>query len=203
MNERKDSFEYGGPSSSIMHVLGKQVDDAKKREATAKEASLVDDLTGVSNSRALGIDFPEISKHLESGEEKRGPDQVRFFFLDIDKFKTLNDKYGHLKGDEALKILAGALKSEARLTDKLFRYGGDEFIIIQMHKGETHITPEEIASNIENSLNEKLVLPVEGGDVHFSVSVGCSVYNKGEHKTLKELQDEADHAMYFKKGSKK
>ncbi|TRX56971.1 diguanylate cyclase domain-containing protein [Thalassomonas sp. M1454] len=115
------------------------------------------------------------------------------FFIDIDDFKSVNDNFGHIGGDEVLKILSHRLKSEIRATDMIARFGGDEFIIIS----------EETNAEVNYSIAERLLMtacsPMQIGNqtVSTSISIGISTPRVA---TLEDSSDliirQADQAMY-------
>lgn len=110
-------------------------------------------------------------------------------FFDLDKFKSINDTYGHAIGDEVLKNLTKRIKNNIRQHDMLFRIGGDEFVILALNiTNEQSIIP--IATNLLNITKN----PIEANDIiiPLKISIGISIYPK--HK--QELLHKADLAMY-------
>lgn len=87
--------------------------------------ALADPLTGLSNRRALDW---ELSRQIENSWGQNAP--LSLIILDVDYFKSVNDSHGHLVGDRVLKALAQRLKKHLRLQDRIFRYGGEEFVIL-------------------------------------------------------------------------
>ncbi len=87
--------------------------------------ALADPLTGLSNRRALDW---ELSRQIENSWQQKTP--LSLIILDVDYFKSVNDSHGHLVGDRVLKSLAQRLKTHLRLQDRIFRYGGEEFVIL-------------------------------------------------------------------------
>ena len=90
-----------------------------------QELTLRDELTGLLNRRGLDVMLPEQAKR-----SKRSGRPVIVVYGDIDRFKALNDTYGHERGDEVLVAVAGALQAAFRETDLIARLGGDEFCVI-------------------------------------------------------------------------
>ena len=90
-----------------------------------RSSTLRDELTGLLNRRGLDVMLPEQAKRA-----KRSGRPVIVVYGDIDRFKTLNDTYGHERGDEVLVAVAGALRASFRETDLIARLGGDEFCVI-------------------------------------------------------------------------
>ena len=97
----------------------------KKQLKYYKKLSLIDDLTGIYNRRKLQIDMGRFL-----AEKKRYKYHYTIIFFDIDNFKKLNDNYGHPYGDSILIKVSNILKSAIRRVDRIYRYGGDEFIVI-------------------------------------------------------------------------
>ncbi|MEO0685316.1 MAG: GGDEF domain-containing protein, partial [Cyanobacteria bacterium J06649_11] len=87
--------------------------------------ALSDSLTELNNRRALEWDLP---RQIQKAREKNFP--LSLIILDVDYFKKVNDNYGHLVGDRLLKLLSSRIRSNLRLQDTAFRYGGEEFVII-------------------------------------------------------------------------
>lgn len=113
--------------------------------------------------------------------------------IDIDKFKNINDTYGHLKGDEVLSILGRTIKKSVRDTDLVGRYGGEEFLVL-LNNSTTEDGLEiasKIRKNIENTHFSGIERPI-------TVSIGISSYpNHGTQKN--ELISRADQALYYAK----
>lgn len=104
---------------------GKKYQDLIDKNNTLSAIALADPLTQLNNRRAMERDLPE--RILESRAHHR---PLSLLMLDVDRFKTINDTYGHLVGDRVLQLLSYRLKHNLRSPDKLFRYGGEEFVVI-------------------------------------------------------------------------
>lgn len=145
----------------------------------------VDDVTGLFNSRRLhkDIDFA-IGKHARTGEP------FAILFIDIDHFKNVNDGHGHLVGTQLLADMAAVLKIVLRETDYLYRYGGDEFVIIV--PGADTPNAKNIGERVLNTVKEKLF-----GDKKFklSVSIGIASYPKDADSSA-AVMALADQMMY-------
>ena len=125
-------------------------------------------------------------------------DQIWFLMMDVDEFKHINDTYGHLEGDKALKEVSGALKAachESPSRPFIARYGGDEFVIVA--EG-TEQSCQSIRDNIGTML-AKLNTPAR--PYRLELSVGCAKYTSG--MTYMQLVAEADEDMYKNKVAKK
>ncbi len=127
---------------------------------------------------------------------KRNESKVAFLFIDLDKFKDINDSLGHLAGDTLLKLIASRLRSCIRETDTLSRQGGDEFLIILSNMNES-TDVLLLINKIFKSLEEPFKL---GSHTLFtSVSIGVSLY-PDDGVTFNRLYQRADIAMYQAKG---
>ena len=104
---------------------GKKYQELIDKNNTLSAIALADPLTQLNNRRAMKRDLPE--RILASRAHRR---PLSLLILDVDRFKTVNDTYGHLVGDRILQLLSYRLKHNLREPDKLFRYGGEEFVII-------------------------------------------------------------------------
>jgi len=147
-----------------------------------KEKSKLDNLTGALMKKPL-IDL------MDSFIHSREMRKFSILMFDIDKFKNLNDSYGHIVGDKCLKQLVTIALSTLRDQDAIGRYGGDEFFIV---------LPDQTASQalkIANRYREKVM---EETDPQFSISVGVATY-PWDGETHKELIKVADDGLYRSK----
>ncbi|MFZ8999946.1 MAG: GGDEF domain-containing protein [Bacteriovoracaceae bacterium] len=152
----------------------------------------VDDVTGLFNSRRLGKDVQEaISRHKETGET------FAILFVDIDHFKRVNDGHGHLIGTKLLSDMARVLKYVLRKTDYLYRYGGDEFVIIV--RGANTENAKMVGERALKTVKEKIF----GGGFEnerstkfrLSVSIGIASYPENASSS-EEVMALADQMMY-------
>ena len=156
----------------------------------ATQASLHDELTGLPN-RALFHD------RLEHGLEqaKRHSWRLAVMFIDLDKFKQINDTYGHDIGDKVLSTMAKRLKENTRSDDTVCRYGGDEFLYLLLE-----VKSEHAITTIIKKLIKAMELPLEdtGLDLVVKSSIGVSMYPKNACNK-EDLIKFADEAMYTAK----
>jgi diguanylate cyclase (GGDEF)-like protein len=158
--------------------------------ASIRKNALHDSLTGLPN-RALLMD------RLEQAIARAQRTETRFavLFLDLDRFKTINDSLGHPAGDRLLVQIANRLLECLRATDTIARLGGDEFAIVV-----TDLTSEDAAFLVAERLQESLRAPFEIGDhrVFTSASVGIATSATSEGSTLsaEDYLRDADTAMY-------
>ena len=126
-------------------------------------------------------------------QEREENGRITFIFIDLDNLKEINDRFSHQTGDEALKILAKAIKENIRLTDAAVRYGGDEFLIALPSEGID--TAKKVIRRIRNSVRR------EKFKTNISITAGITEWKVGEDivKAIKE----ADRKMYEFKRKKK
>ena len=128
-------------------------------------------------------------------QAKRNESLMAVLFIDLDRFKNINDSYGHHIGDELLKSVASRLSEELRDSDIIARNGGDEFSILIEHMLDAR-EPYVVADKIIKCLNEKFV--IKHHNVHIGASIGISMYPLDGNEAL-ELISMADTAMYESK----
>ena len=123
---------------------------------------------------------------------KRHGKKFALFFVDLDRFKQINDSFGHQFGDAVLLEIAKRIKKQIRSEDTLARFGGDEFVVIALDVADKKAA-EKIASKMLASLKEPLHL--YGQDIYTSISIGVSIY-PDDSRTEENLLKYADSAMY-------
>ena len=158
-----------------------------KKYEEVKQQTFIDDLTGLYNSRYLKFALNSaILKH----EKSFKPFSV--LFIDVDHFKRINDKHGHLVGSAFLVAIGKTIRNAVRKVDPVFRYGGDEFVVLLDERTEEGA--REIAERVRKNVQNRVFL-VEGKRIQTTVSIGFAVYpdHTNEKDTLLEL---ADKAMY-------
>ncbi len=148
-----------------------------------------DALTGLPN-RALFYDRVELL--LSVGRRYQTP--FAMMLLDLNKFKAVNDTFGHAAGDRLLRMVAERTQGALRESDTVARLGGDEFAILVHGAGKSEA--QEVADRIREALREPLKL--DQGDTLASVSIGIAIF-PGHGETYGALFEHADHAMYAEK----
>ncbi len=176
-------------------LAGSQTDvtDRKYAEQKLLHDAFYDKLTNLPN-RALFLD------HLRLAVEraKRRPDhKFAVLFLDVDRFKDVNDSYGHMVGDKLLVEFGQLLATRLRTTDTIARFGGDEFVILI-----DDITDESNATQIAEWIDSELVKPfqIKEHEIFVTVSIGIVLSEIGYERAEDILRD-ADIAMYDAKGN--
>lgn len=154
--------------------------------------TIEDPLTGLYNSRYL---FDQLEK--EMNRAKRYLHPLALMFIDIDKFKAINDTYGHMMGDKILLQIANRLKNCLRSNDTAYRFGGDEYTIILP---ETTLTEARyVAGRIINKFDHDS-LSINGKEIlKISLSIGITKYQINEG--IEQLLHRADVTMYEAKQS--
>ncbi|MEH7156047.1 sensor domain-containing protein [Neobacillus drentensis] len=169
------------------------INHRKKTEAELKYLAYHDPLTGLPNRR-------EFDKQLRKAimEAKRNEQFVGILFIDIDRFKDINDSLGHKMGDRLIKILANRLKSHLRADDVVSRRGGDEFVILLKSLPNGQVI-DEMAARISQVVAEPVTL--HDHEYRMSVSIGTSFFPDHGHDG-EVLMMRADQAMYLAKENK-
>jgi diguanylate cyclase (GGDEF)-like protein/PAS domain S-box-containing protein len=187
--QSKDLRSFSGGDLDFLHALANVLADAIERQSTEdriRHQALHDPLTGLPN-RALFLDRLE---HALSRLPRRGS-LAAILFLDLDRFKLVNDSLGHQVGDELLAAAAPRLKQAVRASDTVARFGGDEFGILLEDISDEHAAIE-MAERIAAVFTRPFVL---AGSEHFvTTSIGISLARGGE--LAAELIRDADAAMY-------
>lgn len=201
LNGVPSSFEYQhgnrhfavhvGPlrsqSGEIMGCVGAGIDitDRKKSEDQTRYQATHDALTGLANYREF-MDTLEREVH----RAERSNHSFALLLLDLDDLKGINDRYGHLAGNRALKRLSGVIKEQCRATDLAARCGGDEFavVLIDADPGMAN----RIKQRIQRALRDGRERPA------LNVSIGVGIYPE-DGRTASELLESADRLLYKRK----
>ena len=183
-------------------IQSHMVDEVKKANSnitqlssqveTLEKNSNLDSLTKVFNRRAL-------TTHLENiCSKKILKYELRILMLDIDDFKLINDTHGHIAGDKILIFIANILKKTLRDGDKIFRYGGEEFIIILNRIDNEHC--EKITHRLLQLVSQNKLI-YKGENLQVTMSIGATVYTPND--TPDTLITRADQALYKAKANGK
>lgn len=165
----------------------------KTEQDQIQEMAYYDPLTHLANRRMLDETMNKLL--LECAQKLQ---YHALIFIDLDYFKTLNDKYGHDEGDMLLVQVAARLKDSTRQSDVVVRLGGDEFVIVLTYlghqKGVAHYLTETISQKILTLLCEPYAL--SHGNHILGASIGCTLFGDDTSKNEATLLKEADQAMY-------
>jgi len=169
-------------------------DELRQKNVLLKELSGTDELTQMNNRRRFMEHFSN-----EFARAHRYKHSLSFVMLDVDYFKQINDRYGHLVGDRVLIEVAGVMKTSMRAADIIGRYGGEEFALLLPETNLQGALPyaERIRKEIE--LHN---FPLEGsGTLKLTVSGGIGAFPETAAETVDELLRKADEALYRAKGN--
>jgi diguanylate cyclase (GGDEF)-like protein/PAS domain S-box-containing protein len=163
------------------------VSDRKRMESELERLALYDALTGLPN-RAL---FADRLGHVLA---RRGREtSTAVYFLDVDRFKRINDSLGHAAGDEVLREVAKRLNGVLRPEDTVARFGGDEFTLLCESVGGV-LEAVSIADRLQRSLRDPLM--AGGAELRLSASIGVALVEPNEVGDAQHLIEDADAAMY-------
>ncbi|HVS15582.1 MAG TPA: EAL domain-containing protein [Thermoanaerobaculia bacterium] len=177
----------GEPARPDGHVvLGRDVSERRSFERRIEEMAYRDALTGLPNRRSL-LEFAERVLSMA----RRGQGEAALLFLDLQRFKEVNDALGHSVGDRLLRSVAGRLAAITRTENMLARIGGDEFAAILQSCGD------ENARGAARRMLEQLAEPFEldGASLHVAATAGIALYPV-HGVTVSDLLRHADMAMY-------
>jgi two-component system cell cycle response regulator len=172
----------------LRRQFSKQLEEMRVLQVRAEEfhrLAIVDPLTGLYNRRVA-----EERLASEASRSRRSGHPLTVVSLDLDRFKQINDTYGHLAGDQVLKEFAARLVSAIRLSDFASRMGGDEFLVV---------LPECSTSQVDVLLARLRPMEVEwaGQKIPVSFSAGWVGYERGE--TTEQFLERADRTLYADK----
>jgi diguanylate cyclase (GGDEF)-like protein len=157
------------------------------------ELTIKDDCTSLYNARHMGFILDT-----EIYRSQRYNYEFSIVFIDLDHFKQVNDTHGHLVGSRLLAEMGDALKTNCRLIDFAFRYGGDEFVILLPQTSKDNAM--NVARRLHRLLRETVWLQKEGLNIRITPSVGLAAY-PADSKTKEGLLHLADEAMYLVKNT--
>ncbi len=151
-----------------------------------RRQAMIDSLTGLANRAGL-------QRRMEEEHERwqRYGGRLLLVVLDVDHFKSINDRFGHLAGDKVLRLIAQQLSRRLRKTDFIGRFGGEEFVILM-----PGVTPEQGATALEELRNgiEHAPFHFKNEPVPVTISIGFTEFREGD--TLDSTFERADRAMY-------
>ena len=201
---RRDGFT--GKDLQILEIFAGYLSSAIQNAVDtqkARDLARRDDLTQLGNDRALGLDIvAAVAETREAGGE------LTLIFLDLDRFKAVNDAWGHLVGSRTLRQVGASIARQLPDNTAGYRYGGDEFVILCRSTGlEAGLA---LAAGLRQAIAAEIVVPDEDGEPSLdlrgklSVSVGVATAGSEElagpaKSAARELLGAADRAMYLAK----
>ena len=175
-------------------TIARDITERKRNEAHTRALAVTDELTGLHNRRG----FTAIAEQqLKLARRSHAP--LHIGFIDMDGMKTINDRFGHAVGDEALKDTAALLRASFRDSDVLARIGGDEFVVLAV--GADDKTMERVQERLFAAV-AKINLETQR-PYALSLSLGVVACDVESGATLDQMIEEADRRMYQAKGKKR
>ena len=178
------AFQIGRNS---MAVFFSDVTERRRQEVRVHQAAFHDELTKLPNRKLL---LDRLTMALAAANRRHS--EVALFFIDLDNFKTINDRYGHAFGDELLIAVGDRLKSCARASDTVARFGGDEFTLL-MPDMNNHDEVNTVARKLIATLAEPL--EINHQTIEVTASIGVSMTSE-HNRNPDNLLEHADIAMY-------
>jgi len=162
-----------------------------RHESVLKEMATKDVLTGINNRRTFMFVGEELVAYANRYDKP-----LSFLLFDIDYFKKINDNYGHLVGDHALKLVARVLQDNLRESDSLARYGGEEFVVLLPETGE--LAAKALADKLREAVeNLSIPLTTNHGKDFFNCTVSIGISSTlHSNCSLTNLVQQADEALY-------
>ncbi|MDN3716849.1 diguanylate cyclase domain-containing protein [Vibrio breoganii] len=193
--KRQDVVDYL-PRDEIGYLMGrfyKMSESVHQRHSDLHTKAHTDELTGVYNRITLYSDIEEAIAYSQLDEKV-----VALCFIDMDGFKDINDQLGHEYGDILLQTVAQRLKETVRSSDRVYRYGGDEFVVLlPMVRYQEDVS--QIVSNLVDSIRKPISHKGQHIEVRFSIGVSVAPADTSDPSVL---VDNADKAMYRSKQAK-
>jgi len=197
---------------TLQKMVAERTDELNQANELLRNQSLTDPLTGLKNRRYLGVCMPEdvaqvrrVHRNVVLGHQDRLQLNIDLIFLmvDIDYFKSVNDRYGHAAGDLVLQQVAEIIRDKTRDTDTVVRWGGEEFLVVARNAArmDSHLLAERIRSGIEG-----YNFDLGGGEtIRKTCSIGFSFFPFSEDDAdlfhWEKIVDLADHCLFAAKRS--
>lgn len=189
---------YGEENIRLLETIARIAADAigkSLQHDEAKTHALTDPMTGLPNARSLKIEFEK-----EVGRAGRNGTSFQLLMLDLDRFKAVNDSFGHKVGDEMLREISKVIRLQLRDYDFLARYGGDEFVALIPDTNAADVV--DLCVRIEKAVGTFALHFDDGTFASVGVSLGASGYPENGD-TFDQMIVAADKAMYDRKTIRK
>lgn len=180
------SDDHGGLSLSVMT----DVTELKQAESRNHAQAITDHLTGLLNRQGFEAALDDAIRNADETAT-----ELACIFIDLDRFKWINDNFGHAAGDEVLRQVVSRIRTTLRPDDTMSRLGGDEFAIL-VNAEQVEALASEIGDRICASLHESIL--VQGAELSVSASIGIALYPVHAANAA-ELLLKSDMAMYARK----
>ncbi|MCW8832193.1 MAG: GGDEF domain-containing protein, partial [Colwellia sp.] len=166
-----------------------EINQLKEKLASSREEALVDSLTGLLNRRGCDEKLQELSLQ----------DTHSSLAIDIDHFKSINDKFGHFIGDKVIQRIAKTIKDHTSEQDIAVRFGGEEFVVVMTNKNIAQA--KEVAETIREAISKLKLIQRETNTYLPPISVSIGVAQSGNAQSWVNLFEQADEALYQAKNS--
>jgi diguanylate cyclase (GGDEF)-like protein len=178
-------------------AIGERLEERTRRFGEDLHALQVladrDPLTGLLNRRAFQAFAGDAMSYF-----RRYKRAIAVLVIDIDKFKRVNDTFGHATGDEIICSIGQAISTVARLTDKVARFGGEEFVVLLREIDEAGVTL--FAERLRVAIASAPIETARSGPIHVTVSIGLALANEHD-RDMDDLIERADRALYRAKSA--
>jgi diguanylate cyclase (GGDEF)-like protein len=178
---------------NLRMVIVRDIRDRRAAQERIQHLAHHDALTGLPNR----LTFLERLQH-KLASSRRSDAGFALLFIDLDRFKQVNDRLGHQAGDELLQTVACRLKDTLRTSDLVARFGGDEFVVL-LHDVATEPDVERVVRKLQSSLSVEVSAP--DSTIMVTPSIGVALRPSHGTATADELIRHADMAMYQAKAA--
>lgn len=184
-------------SAMIERNVSERTSELEEANKLLNEMTLLDPLLGIGNRRAMEIDIKTTHDISERYEEN-----YAIAMIDVDNFKSYNDFYGHQEGDEALQKITKSLESTIRSTDRIYRYGGEEFLVLMPNTSLEGA--RELGQRMISGLESEKIPHCKSPYNVITASCGLSIYTNEDNINETKWADivkSADEALYVAKNA--
>ncbi len=182
---------YHGLDEAAVVWVARDITRRKRAEEQASRLALYDPLTGLPNRRLFMARLEQAV-----ARARRIGDNGALLFIDLDRFKTINDSLGHLTGDRVLRAVAERMRPLLRAEDLASRLGGDEFVVLLEDLGPDPIRASEHAEKVAEKLRAAFDRPIEVGNERLHIGFSAGIVLFPDKAGPEELIKRADIAMY-------
>lgn len=192
LDETRQAMTNGEELSERLNTAVAEVQTLKKELDQSKREAKTDTLTGLANRKA----FDELVTKVTQDADNSGLD-VCILFCDLDIFKEVNDKHGHLVGDQVLKVVSNTLKDSVKGRDLVARYGGEEFSIILLNTSLQNA--KILADNIRKEIASKRIQRKDTRESLGQITMSFGVARYVPTEGVESFMQRADRALYMSK----
>lgn len=194
LNSTLIPFVLGAPTLYVLLTLVRRLETTRAELASL---SSIDVLTGIMNRRSILAVAEQCLREADSLARSGNSGLIAIALMDVDYFKRINDRYGHLAGDEVLRQLAAVASKQLPDDCAIGRFGGEEFAVVI--PGRDMETAAALAETLRAAV-ENHACQHQGQDIHLTVSLGVSS-SSSQRAGLEDMLSQADHALYTAKGN--